>query len=429
MKNVPKDKYQWFRLDNAALIYPAISNAGKSCVYRIGVNLTKEVDPDCLQQAVLDCKPRFPTFFVKLKKGLFWHYFESNPKDPIVKPESPYVNMAIDRKTNNDYLFTVFYYKNRISIEVFHSLGDGYGAYEFLKAVVYRYFQLLGYEQQSEGLVLTVDQAPNQAEIEDSFHKYYTRTPRGRYRVKKAYQVQGTQLTPSGDIGVIIGKLPASQLLKLVKQNETTLTQYLAALFTYCMCQADTSHQVSRPINLSIPVNLRRFYQSRSLRNFSLFFYTSIACNEEKPSFEFILEQIKEQFTLDLTKEKLQQYLNANVSAEKNVVFSVFPLFIKNIVLRFAGKYLGDKMTTTTISNGGNMALPATMKDLVQDFECNMDVGNNESNRLCVITYNDRMTISFSRAIVETEIERLFFTYLSERGIEIEIQSNLRENV
>lgn len=428
MKTTRDHGSNWYRLDNAAKIYPAILKVNNSCSFRIAINLTQDIIPEVLRQAVIDCKPRFPSIYVKLKKGLFWHYYEHNTREPIVKPESPSINQLIDLQKNNDYLFTVFFYKNRVSIEAFHGLCDGGGAFELLKAIVYRYFELLGYDLESDGLVLTLDQAPDQAEVEDSFTKQYTSTPRDRGGVEKAYRIQGVPFSIKGDIGVINGKLQVDQLLHLARKSKATITQYLATLFIYSIGQDELAQASDNPINISIPVNLRPIYDSRTLRNFSLFFHLSIACKNNDWQFESLLEQVKKQFERGLNKERLQQNLNSNVAVEKNIIFRALPLFVKNAVVRMASVRLGDNLTTCTLSNLGRIQLPRSIADLVKDFECNMGVNSNSTHNVSLVTYNNHMTISFSRSVYDTQLEHRFFTYLTDRGIDLEIQSNLREN-
>ncbi|NCU26757.1 MFS transporter, partial [Candidatus Nomurabacteria bacterium] len=118
----------WFRLDNVAKIYPVVKSYLVSNVFRITATMDGDVDPVLLKQAVLDCRNRFPSFYVKLRKGFFWYYYEPNDKEPLVVPESSYVCDPIDSYKNNWFYFVFFYYKNRISLEIFHGLTDGKGA-------------------------------------------------------------------------------------------------------------------------------------------------------------------------------------------------------------------------------------------------------------------------------------------------------------
>lgn len=417
----------WYTLDNAAKIYPAIISSKDSCVFRISVNLISDVIASVLQQAACDCKARFPSLYVKLRNGFFWNYYEYNEKDPKVKRESPYINQHIDLYENNGYRFVLFYDKNRISIEVFHGLCDGSAAMEFFKSLIYRYFELLGYAADSEGIVLTIDQRPQRAEIEDSFVKNYRPAGDRRNRAEDAYRLKGTRFKKGGT-GVIKGTLNAEQLIALAKKAHATPTQFLTALLIYCIGQSDReAGESEKPVNICIPVNIRKFFNSRTLRNFSLYFYSSVKLKDMDMNFDKILCEVKRSFEQELCREKLQQTLNVNVAIEKNIVFRICPLFIKNAAIRIACLALADKLNTCAIANLGNVMMPASLSRHIRDFDCTSGLGNNTTHALNFITYNGRMVITFSRAVYETELERMFFTFLTDRGIDIEIQSNLWE--
>ena len=62
---------QWFRLDNAAKLYPAISSVQWTSMFRLSFVMTEAVSPQRLEDAVNQVLPRFPAFRVRLRKGLF----------------------------------------------------------------------------------------------------------------------------------------------------------------------------------------------------------------------------------------------------------------------------------------------------------------------------------------------------------------------
>ena len=66
----------WLKLDNAAMIYPAIGSSQWNSVFRLSVILKDKVDKEKLQQALDDSLVRYPFFNVSLRNGLFWHYFQ-----------------------------------------------------------------------------------------------------------------------------------------------------------------------------------------------------------------------------------------------------------------------------------------------------------------------------------------------------------------
>ena len=80
----------WYRLDTAALIFPAIARQDWCNTFRFSANLNEAVAPDILQQAVNDLEARFPTFFVALRKGVFWYYLEQSSEHVKVQPDYAY---------------------------------------------------------------------------------------------------------------------------------------------------------------------------------------------------------------------------------------------------------------------------------------------------------------------------------------------------
>jgi NRPS condensation-like uncharacterized protein len=424
MKGDKSGDFYWYRLDNIAKVYPIVTNEMASHVYRIAVNLTQDVDPVVLQQAVIDCKPRFPSMYVKLRRGLFWYYYETNEKEPIVKPESSYVCSAIDAHRNNGYFFTFFYYRTRISVEIFHSITDGKGAFELLKTVLMRYFTLQGYSIDPQGLVLTREDVPSLEETEDSYLRNYSREPLRKERLVGAYHMTGTRF-PQGGLGVINGSVHTDELLHLARSYDATISQFLTALLTYAILQTGDIRRLSRrPVAICVPIDMRRFYNSRTLRNFFLLFRTSTHCRMEKPGFEEILEETRRCFRKELDPSRLQNTLNINVSHEKHFAANYFPLAVKWLIIKGVHVLSNRIATTTTMSNLGVVELPEGMRGLVRNFEINFALGDHFTHNLAVVTYNNGTTIGFTRGVVETELERIFFTFLTSHGLQVELQSN-----
>jgi hypothetical protein len=425
MKNLNEDD-DWYKLDNAAKLYPAIIGKKNSCVFRTSMELNKRIVPSCLQQAIIDLKPRFPSMYVKLKPGIFWYYFEKNDKDPILKEETPIMNEYIDLANNNDYRFTVFYFNNRISLECFHSLCDGFGALEFLKAIVYRYLELVGNEMTTEKKVISIHQKYKKEEIEDSFEKNYTKTIKKYKSVPKGYHINDIHFPGYSDVAIISGKIKTTQLLKLAHDNNATITQYLASILTLSIYKA-YKDDVTKPINICITMNIRKIFNSKTLRNFSLFFYTSVDFKEKK-KFNDILDKIKNDFEKEIDKEKLQSNINYNVSKEKNVLLQICPLFIKNIALKIASYVFGNSLNTMIISNLGNIDIPSSMQKHIKNASLNFSGNYSTSNNMGIASCNGTTVISFSRTIYSSNIEKEFFKFLSEKGIDIEIESNMLES-
>ncbi|MGN0467809.1 MAG: alcohol acetyltransferase, partial [Acutalibacteraceae bacterium] len=146
--------FEWFKLDNAAKIFPGQNSRSWSNVFRISVELKEDIDPCRLEKALINIMPRFPSFNVRIKPGFFWYYFEKNPKTPLVSPDVKNYCYRINFKENKNFLFRVYHYGKRISVDVYHAITDGYGCTVFLSTLTAEYLHLCGYEIPSGGFVL-----------------------------------------------------------------------------------------------------------------------------------------------------------------------------------------------------------------------------------------------------------------------------------
>ena len=164
----------WYRLDNAGMVYSAIQRDDYSAVYRFSVVMDASVDPQRLQIAADRVMPRFPGLQVRLRRGVFWYYFDADPSFlPQVEPDIANPCQPI-RFSSRDRLLRIFYYESRISIELFHALADGAGALVFLKTLTAEYLRQTGVEVPCTDGVLDPAQPPDPEEWEDAYPRYAT---------------------------------------------------------------------------------------------------------------------------------------------------------------------------------------------------------------------------------------------------------------
>jgi NRPS condensation-like uncharacterized protein len=419
-----RNENNWYKLDNAAKIYPAISGPGRGSVFRVAVRLKQEVDPEVLQKALAMTLPRFPTLAVKLKKGLFWYYFETHPDIPAVIAEKAPLCRPIETDETNGFLFRVSYYRTRINLEMFHALTDGTGALAFLKSLTFQYLTLSGCEMFSDGLVLDCEMYPTAGESEDSFGKYYDPRIKSKWMEDKAYHVYGSK-RPQGSSGVVHGILPVDRFKALAKEGGATVTEYIAALITYSIYTTQLKGRVCHtPVKISVPVNLRNFFPSETLRNFSSYVNVGVAFTEKDYGFEQVLDTFVGKMKQEVQPEKLIEKISANVKAEKNIFMRIAPLAVKNVVLRTAFNAFGEKLFTCTFSNLGIIRVPDKMRQYVDRFEIILGPPVTHMINCTACTYENDLIVTFARAMYETDIERFFFRFLSEKGLDITIETN-----
>lgn len=418
----------WFSLDNAAKIFPAITAKNRSNSFAVGAVLSEDVNPDILQKAVSEILDRFPAFKVKLKKGFFWYYFDENNNPVSVFKEEPFFLKKItEEKDNNKYLFRVYYYKNRITISFFHVLTDGMGATEFLKSIIYEYLKLSDKKIKSDGKVIINGTPVTEKEVTDNFLTYSNDKNDKPEKDPKAFKLSGTPFGYDG-VSIIMGKLKGTQLKEVTKQKGVTVTCFLTAVIMHSIYNAFIKgKKVSNKIVTTlISVNLRKWFPSKTLRNFVM--YIRVKHDFEKEvTLDDLIELSRDQMEEKLTKENLVRQMTANVKIEKNWFLRIQPLFIKDIALRIGYDRLGDKLHTISFSNLGVIEIPEGMKKYIKEIFLLQGVSESAKCNISSCTCGDNVNISFARLFVENDFEREFFRTLSSLGLDIEVVSNCWE--
>lgn len=416
----PKAKeLKWHKLDNTAQIYPVIAGEDLSGVYRISVTLKEQVDPERLQEALEKIIPWFEGFHVRLRRGIFWYYFETNQKIPRVEEEYTYPCRYIDPYSNNQYLFRVSYYKRRIHTEVFHALTDGYGAVNFMRELVSQYLRLVHRDAFPEVL----DRATRNCSfnMEDSYLKYYKKSNAKGYSPIKAYQLKGKLLGFPG-MQVIHGYLDVADLKRVCKGYGATITQYLAAVMIHSIYQ-EGAKESDAPIRINIPVNLRQFFESTTTMNFFGVAFAELAGQGREYTFLEILEKVKADLERQITKAYMEERISYNVSNEMNPWLRRTPLFIKNMGIRYLYNR-SAKSFTTTISNLGLIRVLPEYEDYIENFHFVMGVSKKQPVKSVVCSYGNQLVFTFSSVFEDTSLQRAFFKKIAADGVHVKVESN-----
>ena len=423
----------WFPLDNSAKIYPFMMNDMDQNSFKVTASLKSSVNPIVLQNALEETILRFPSFRVFLKKGIFWYYLDFTNSTPSVEKESPFLLQPIKvNYTSNCFNFRMTYFENRISLDVFHILADGAGALEFMKTLLYCYFEKSGISINAENKIILPTSPTTSEEVEDSFSKFFTKRKIKDLNVDalkgtEAYKIEGLPL-PKGVKGLIEGKMDAHKLLDLSKSYGCTLTEFLSALIMYSIYKTKIrTYDKTSSIQLFIPINLRKHFKSKTLRNFSLFSRVGANIDSDNLDIQFFIESIKQTLRHDLQKDILKNKIDTMVMAEKIFISRIAPLPLKKLVFTIANTFFGKNKKTCTFSNLGVLQLPSSFEPYVDDFSLNINVSRKNNFSVAAITCFDSFKISFSRYFSDTSIEHFFFSFLIEKGIDVTISSNFAE--
>lgn len=417
----------WYRLDLSAIVYPTLQRRDFSSVYRLSVVLKEDVDPAILQQAVDQVMPRFPTYKAAIRKGVFWRYLEPNNRPgPFVQPDVKNPCQPMHFKGNNRYLVRFYYYGGRIALEAHHSLGDGTGGMCLLLTVTARYLWLKEQVRiQPGGFVLDPESTPDPEELEDAYMRYANAKVCPPRPGEKTYRVRGT-MEPFYTLNIIDGIMSVSQVIAVAKRYNATITEYLNAVLIYALLQKQEQEKSrrQRPVKIAMPVNLRRFFPSRTLRNFITMIYPGVDPRLGDYTFPEIVEQIHNYMRYYLNEKLLRGDITTNAATQRHPLIRVVPLFIKDFVVRQFYTKVQDKNSSAGLTNMGALHVPETMKPYIERFDIYMGQPFSSRTNCAIISFGDVLTINFASSIIEADVERYFFRKLVQDGIHVRIESN-----
>ncbi|NLE25311.1 MAG: hypothetical protein GX625_08205 [Clostridiaceae bacterium] len=424
-KNIVAEEHAWYRLDNAALIYPSIQSDRITTMFRISMTLKETVDPKILQASLEEVIKKFPFYRVRLKKGFFWYYLEHNPKLPRVERDVRYPLGRLHPNLGTRFLFRVRYWQSRIAVEFCHVLTDGTGGITFLKALVYDYLKRKGKDPGEPGDI-PVDLLSGEV-AEDAYNRFYKSPLPLPDKGRKAFHLKGKLLYP-GAIMITSGIIPLADIIGAAKKYKVSLTAFLVAVYIDALQESQDSlvskNPKKRPVAIQVPVNMRGIYPSKTLRNFSLFVIPEIDPRLGKYDFEEILQIVRETIITQTNEKAISKSLSRNVGGQRNWIIRVIPLVFKKLLMPFLYTRMGENLCSGTLSNLGLVNLPDKMASEVERID--FILGTNPINKTgcAVCSFNDKLVINFGSNTRDKSVERLFFTRLIRMGIPVKIEVN-----
>ena len=421
-----KKQKLWYRLDNAGVLYSALKKEKYAPVYRFSAVMKETVDPKALQRAVDCTMPRFPGFRVRIRKGAFWCYFEPNEKPgPFVRRDIANPCQPIREKQDNDWLIRFFYYEKRISFEAFHAISDGAGALTFFRTLLAEYLRERGVEIPPDPSILNVEEAPRPEELEDAYGRYAGRRAL-RGRLEKTAYSNVSQQEPFYTLNVTMGLMSVTEVKGQAKRYGASLTEYLTAVLLLSLLekQAEEKPRHQKPVALAIPINLRSWFPSQTLRNFILTVRPCIDPSLGEYSLEEIIRYVHNYMNLHLSRQEMRAVLTGNVRFTQNPLLQVIPLFLKKPVMAFSYKLLGVRPYTATYTNPGPFRVPEAMAPYIDHMEVVLGQATRPSPHCASISFGDTLEVTFAGTGASSDTERRFFTHLVQAGIHVKVISN-----
>lgn len=408
---------EWYQLDNVAKVFLANRNNRNTQSLRISFTLNEDVDKEALQKALEDTIISRPQLQVRVRRGFFWHYMEPSTERPIVMEEYRRPCPVLYGDSQNGYLhYQVTYYKKRINFEVFHAITDGTGAMKFMELMVLNYLKIK-YPNEFKDVTLT-SESSSEDRFQNSFNHFYDNSngpipEKILNRRVNAYHIPSSKL-PYDQLQFFEIHMETKNLKERTKDLGVSFTSYLGANLMLAIKEGMPFMQRKKPITISLPVNLRNYYPSETLRNF----FNNVDISHVFTG-EETLATLSKEFDAKLKEalkpDNINNQMNRFQSIEKLFFTRMVPLAIKQPVVRSFSKKQ-KKTVTAVLSNLGVVSLPESMSDHVAQIS---DFCSTESLFITVTSYKDEIVLGISSAYQDTGVIKRFVNALQASGTNV----------
>lgn len=407
-----KTTFSQYAIDNASILYLSLIRKDHTNTYRFTMTLTEDVCPDTLQMAVDRIYRRFPTVIAGFCPG-FFHYVQVPAQTPPQIQADPGCLITMSKKEIRKCAYRVYYQENTISIEAFHALTDGFGAIASFSTLVAEYLRLkYGIHIPVSETLVDIDQSPMLSELSDSYLDYEDGTPLhlpSRY----AYQLPGGNANRES-VRTDSYSVPTTILLNTAHRCGVSITTLLSTIMAKSVMEVQQKYQTTpaRPVRIMVPVDLRRMFPSKTLRNFILYVLPTMEPQDHHMPLVELLRNFSRQMHTQVEQKRMASIMAYNVKTQRSWYFQLVPLFIKCALMRLAYRYFGESNSSVTVTNLGNVKLPEEMQHYVKHIDVTLTPRVRSPYNCAVISYNGILSINVSRFPQKSELERVFFRNL-----------------
>ena len=416
----------FYPLDNSAVFIASVTGKASPFIYRVSCELDETVYLPDLEAALAETAERFPFFKTELRPGVFWYYL-----DPLKKPLKLYADTRFPVEYHslqrwNRYLFRVRVYGSRIACEFHHILTDGTGSLEFLKTLTASYLTRRGVVCDDWQGIKHPSETVDPLEYEDAYASRFRKKIPLPSPEPTAFQLPGPRYR-NPVYRVTTGSVSLAEALKIARGKGVSLTALLAAIHLSALQSVCEECRPTdwKPICVQIPVNMRHFYPSRSMRNFFLYITVSIDRRLGHYEFQEILDCVHYTIKLNLQSKELDRQLKRNVRGEENPLSRMVPLIIKNQVLRVIGMLSADKPFSGSLSNLQMVSMPEEFASKIIRFDFLPARKRSTGVNVGVVSWKDTLSITLGSLVVDRSFERYFFSQCASLGFNVTVESNI----
>uniref|UniRef100_UPI004024D6CF hypothetical protein n=1 Tax=Candidatus Scatomorpha intestinigallinarum TaxID=2840923 RepID=UPI004024D6CF len=252
--------------------------------------------------------------------------------------------------------------------------------------------------------------------------------------VKRRFTVQPETELPCAPMNVAAGDSQSFRVLYYGRRvsveffhiltDGTGGLAFLTALLLAFMTEAAhaASDESRGDISIQVPVNMRKFCPSKTLRNFSM--YCSVRTPwAEAGEAERLLPDITRQLSERASETAMRGMLAS--TAEMVRLLGRVPLAVKRPAARIAYGFLGERAFTSTLSNLGAAKLPPEVEAHVEKLDFVLGTGERARAACAMVTLKGRALRSVTKLTDDKTFETRLLSLLEGAGVPVKLSGSM----
>ena len=271
------------------------------------------------------------------------------------------------------------------------------------------------------------------------FPFFATRIKRGVFwhyidGVKRRFTVQPETELPCAPMNVAAGDSQSFRVLYYGRRvsveffhiltDGTGGLAFLTALLLAFMTEAAhaASDESRGDISIQVPVNMRKFCPSKTLRNLSM--YCSVRTPwAEAGEAERLLPDITRQLSERASETAMRGMLAS--TAEMVRLLGRVPLAVKRPAARIAYGFLGERAFTSTLSNLGAAKLPPEVEAHVEKLDFVLGTGERARAACAMVTLKGLALLSVTKLTDDKTFETRLLSLLEGAGVPVKLSGSM----
>lgn len=252
--------------------------------------------------------------------------------------------------------------------------------------------------------------------------------------IKRRFTVQPETELPCAPMNVAAGDSQSFRVLYYGRRVSVELFHiltdgtgglaFLTALLLAFMTEAAhaASDESRGDISIQVPVNMRKFCPSKTLRNFSM--YCSVRTPwAEAGEAERLLPDITRQLSERASETAMRGMLAS--TAEMVRLLGRVPLAVKRPAARIAYGFLGERAFTSTLSNLGAAKLPPEVEAHVEKLDFVLGTGERARAACAMVTLKGRALLSVTKLTDDKTFETRLLSLLEGAGVPVKLSGSM----